>query len=212
MTDLAALNIHFTPEEFAGRRAAALALMRTRGLDGLLMFRQESMYYLTGYDTFGYVYFQCLWLGSDGRMTLLTRAPDRLQARFTSVIQDIRIWTDQAGADPFAMLKDILAEHGAAGRKAGCGVGRLWPDRPQRPTADRRAGRLLHPDRRVRSGQPASGGEKQRRTRLCPPGRRTGRRRADGGRGNSRAGRFRGRHPRRDAECGVPGRRRRSGE
>ncbi len=50
--------------------------MQKRGLDGLLMFRQESMYYLTGYDTFGYVFFQCLYLGADGRMTLLTRAPD----------------------------------------------------------------------------------------------------------------------------------------
>jgi len=119
MTELGALNIHFSREEFAARRQAAIAEMTARGLDGLLLFRQESMYYLTGYDTFGYVYFQCLWLGADGRMTLLTRAPDRLQARFTSVIDDIRIWTDEAGADPFAALKDILAEHGATGRKLG---------------------------------------------------------------------------------------------
>jgi Xaa-Pro dipeptidase len=119
MTGLAALNIHFSSEEFAARQGAALAAMQERGLDGLLLFRQESMYYLTGYDTFGYVYFQCLFLSADGRMTLLTRAPDRLQAKFTSVIEDIRIWTDEAGADPFAMLKDILAGHGAAGRRLG---------------------------------------------------------------------------------------------
>jgi Xaa-Pro dipeptidase len=119
MTDLAGLNIHFTRDEFAARRHAALALMRDRGLEGLLIFRQESMYYLTGYDTFGYVYFQCLYLGADGRMTLLTRAPDRLQARFTSVIEDIRIWTDGAGAEPAGMLKDILAEHGAKGARLG---------------------------------------------------------------------------------------------
>ena len=31
-------------------------------IDALLMFRQESMYWLTGYDTFGFVYFQCLIL------------------------------------------------------------------------------------------------------------------------------------------------------
>ena len=53
----------------------------TRGLDGLLIFRQESMYYLTGYDTFGYCFFQCLVLHADGRMVLLTRAPDLRQAR-----------------------------------------------------------------------------------------------------------------------------------
>ena len=38
--------------------------------------------WLTGYDTFGYVFFQCLVLTDDGRLALLTRAPDRLQAQF----------------------------------------------------------------------------------------------------------------------------------
>ncbi len=111
--------IHFTEEELAGRRAAACRAMTAKGLDGLLMFRQESMFYLTGYDTFGYVYFQCLYLGADGRMTLLTRAPDLRQARHTSVIEDIRIWVDVDGANPADELRDILQEHGAAGGKLG---------------------------------------------------------------------------------------------
>ncbi len=88
------MGLHFTPEELAARRSRAIAAMAEAGLDGLLMFRQESMYYLTGYDTFGYVFFQCLYLGADGRLLLLTRAPDRLQASHTSVIDDIRIWVD----------------------------------------------------------------------------------------------------------------------
>ncbi len=61
--------LHFTKQELATRRDKAAGAMAARGLDGLLMFRQESMYYLTGYDTFGYVYFQCLCLGADGAMT-----------------------------------------------------------------------------------------------------------------------------------------------
>ena len=52
------------------------------------------MCYLTGYDSFGYVFFQCLYLGADGKMTLLTRAPDFLQAHFTSIVEDIRVWVD----------------------------------------------------------------------------------------------------------------------
>ena len=75
------MALHFSRKELAGRRATACAALAKRGLDGLLIFRQESMYYLTGYDTFGYVFFQCLYLGADGRMVLLTRAPDRLQAQ-----------------------------------------------------------------------------------------------------------------------------------
>ena len=113
------MHIHFTPEELAARRGETLGRMAAAGLDALLIFRQESMYYLTGYDTFGYVYFQCLVLGADGRMVLLTRAPDLRQARFTSVIEDVRIWRDAGDADPVAALKHILEELGLAGKRLG---------------------------------------------------------------------------------------------
>jgi Xaa-Pro dipeptidase len=111
--------LHFTAEELAGRRGRAIAAMEREGLDGLLMFRQESMYYLTGYDTFGYVFFQCLYLGADGRLMLLTRAPDRLQARHTSMIEDIRIWVDAPDARPAERLREILDELGCRGRRLG---------------------------------------------------------------------------------------------
>lgn len=113
------MALHFTPDELAQRRARACAAMTEAGLDGLLMFRQESMYYLTGYDTFGYVFFQCLYLGADGRMTLLTRAPDRIQAKHTSVIEDIRIWIDGPDAKPAEALRDILEKHGSRGERLG---------------------------------------------------------------------------------------------
>ena len=110
---------HFTADEFGRRRAAAVRALADRGLAGILLFKQESMYYLTGYDTFGFCFFQGLWLGGDGRMTLLTRAPDLRQARHTSIIEDIRIWVDEAGADPAAALRDVVAGHGAAGARIG---------------------------------------------------------------------------------------------
>ncbi|HXH03251.1 MAG TPA: Xaa-Pro peptidase family protein [Candidatus Competibacteraceae bacterium] len=113
------MAIHFSEQELAARRQAACRSMSERGLDGLLIFRQESMFYLTGFDSFGYCFFQCLYLGADGRMTLLTRAPDLRQARHTSVIQDIRIWVDRAGHNPALELRDILAEHGGKGKKLG---------------------------------------------------------------------------------------------
>jgi Xaa-Pro dipeptidase len=113
------MALHFEPAELAQRRANAIAAMAEAGLDGLLMFRQESMFYLNGYDTFGYVFFQCLYLGADGRMTLLTRAPDLRQARHTSVIEDVRIWVDGEDANPAVALRQILAEHGCANRRLG---------------------------------------------------------------------------------------------
>lgn len=113
------MALHFSLEEFSQRQAVTLIELRRRGLDGLLMFRQESMYYLTGYDTFGYVFFQCLYLGADGRLMLLTRAPDRLQAMHTSTIEDIRIWVDGPEAMPAEELREILRAFGVRGRKLG---------------------------------------------------------------------------------------------
>ena len=113
------MALHFRPEELSARRDAAISAMVERGLDGLLMFRQESMYYLTGYDSFGFCFFQCLYLGADGALTLLTRAPDLRQARHTSVIEDIRVWVDEAGRNPAAALREILEEHGRRSSKLG---------------------------------------------------------------------------------------------
>ena len=113
------MTIHFSLAELAARRAAAGRAMDARGLAGLLVFKPESMFYLTGYDTFGFCFFQCLWLGRDGSMTLLTRAPDLRQARHTSVIEDIRVWVDAAGSDPAVELREVAAGHGAAGERIG---------------------------------------------------------------------------------------------
>ncbi|MFO7686280.1 MAG: Xaa-Pro peptidase family protein [Desulfobacterales bacterium] len=113
------MALHFSEDEFAERRRRTVDEMTARGLDGLLMFRQESMFYLTGYDSFGFVFFQCLFLGADGRLMLLTRAPDLRQARHTSVIQDIRIWVDAPDANPARHLRDILAGFNCRGQRLG---------------------------------------------------------------------------------------------
>ena len=114
------MSIHFAESELADRRKAAAAELARRGLDGLLMFRQESMYYLTGYDTFGYVFFQCLYMGADDEtLTLLTRTPDLRQARHTSIVSDIRLWYDAEGVNPAEDLREILEEHGCRGKRLG---------------------------------------------------------------------------------------------
>jgi Xaa-Pro dipeptidase len=102
--------IHFTKEEFSERKYKVVQELKKQNLDGLLIFRQESMYWLTGYDTFGYVYFQCLVLTSKGQLILLTRAPDLRQAQNTSIIKDIRIWIDNSKSNPTDDLKNILSE------------------------------------------------------------------------------------------------------
>ncbi|MFO1132993.1 MAG: Xaa-Pro peptidase family protein [Hyphomicrobiales bacterium] len=113
------MALHFDRAEYDRRIKATIAAMQKQGLDGLLMFQQESMYYLTGYDTFGFCFFQCLYLGADGRLALLTRSADLRQAQHTSIIADIRIWTDAAGARPATQLRDMLQSLGARGKRLG---------------------------------------------------------------------------------------------
>ena len=109
----------FGEAELAAPRRAATRAMVARDLDGMLIFRQESMFYLTGYDSFGFCFFQCLYLGADGSLVLLTRAPDLRQARHTSIIRDIRVWVDGAESTPEVELRALLGEYGAEGKRLG---------------------------------------------------------------------------------------------
>ena len=113
------MALHFSKEEFVSRRKKVLTLMKDQKLDALLMFRQESMYWLTGYDTFGYVFFQTLILDKSDNLILLTRAPDLRQAQNTSNIKDIRIWIDKDDSNPTENLKIILNELSLSGKTIG---------------------------------------------------------------------------------------------
>ena len=113
------MALHFSKGEFSTRKINTLKSMKEQKLDALLMFRQESMYWLTGYDTFGYVFFQTLILDIQGNVILLTRAPDLRQAQNTSNIEDIRIWVDKDKSNPTDDLKIILDELSLKGKKIG---------------------------------------------------------------------------------------------
>ena len=113
------MALHFSRAEFAERQRKASAEMAAQGLHGLLIFRQESMYYLTGYDTGGFSMFQGMYLGADGGLALVTRSPDRTQARITSVIEDVRIWVDSEDANPAEDVHGMLDDYGCRGRRIG---------------------------------------------------------------------------------------------
>ena len=113
------MALHFSNQEFLQRKTKVLQSMKEQNLDAILMFRQESMYWLTGYDTFGYVFFQTLILDNKGNVILLTRAPDLRQAQNTSNIEDIRIWVDKDGSNPTNDLKNILNELSLKEKKVG---------------------------------------------------------------------------------------------
>ncbi|MFI4996522.1 MAG: M24 family metallopeptidase, partial [Hyphomicrobiales bacterium] len=113
------MALHFSSSEFAARLKRLQTAMQAQRLDAMFLFAQESMYWLTGYDSFGFCFFQCLLVTADGRMALLTRLADLRQARRTSLIADIRIWKDAKDADPASELKALAAELGLAGKRIG---------------------------------------------------------------------------------------------
>ena len=110
--------LHFDRAEYEERLARTRAAMAEADLDVLLVFSPESQYWLTGYDTFGYCFFQCLVL-SDREPVLLTRSADLRQAELTSTVADIRLWRDRAGATPADDLAALLGDLGLAGRRTG---------------------------------------------------------------------------------------------
>lgn len=113
------MALHFERSELDARRDRLMIEMAERKLDALLLFAQESMYWLTGYDTFGFCFFQCLVVRADGSITLLTRSADLRQARHTSIIDNIELWTDRDGANPAIDLRNLLNEMDLLGARIG---------------------------------------------------------------------------------------------
>ena len=113
------MALHFEKSEFDARRDRLTIEMAEKKLDAMLLFAQESMYWLTGYDTFGFCFFQCLVVKADGSMTLLTRSADLRQARHTSTIENIVVWTDRADANPALDLRNLLNDLDLLGARIG---------------------------------------------------------------------------------------------
>ncbi|RIK86799.1 MAG: Xaa-Pro dipeptidase [Hyphomicrobiales bacterium] len=113
------MALHFDQTEFDARRDRLVIEMAQRKLDAMLLFAQESMYWLTGYDTFGFCFFQCLVVKADGSMVLMTRSADLRQARHTSTIDNIVVWTDRDGANPAAELRNLLNDLDLLGCRIG---------------------------------------------------------------------------------------------
>ncbi|PZN53231.1 MAG: Xaa-Pro dipeptidase [Proteobacteria bacterium] len=113
------MALHFERSEFDARRDRLMIEMADKKLDALLLFAQESMYWLTGYDTFGFCFFQCLVVKADGSMVLLTRSADLRQARHTSTIENIVVWTDRADANPAIDLRNLLNDLDLLGARIG---------------------------------------------------------------------------------------------
>ena len=93
------IPFHFSDSEYVSRFDKTKEALAKRSSDALLMFAPESNYLIYGYDTFGFAMFQCVIVGADGQLNLLTSAADLRQAHQTWTLDDcqINVWRDVKG-------------------------------------------------------------------------------------------------------------------
>ena len=206
------MALHFERTEFDARRDRLMIEMAEKKLDAMLLFAQESMYWLTGYDTFGFCFFQSLVVKADGSMVLLTRSADLRQARHTSIIENIVVWTDRDNANPTLDLRNLLNDLDLLGTR----IGVEYDTHGLTAFNGRRLDEQLHdlrPDRRrIRHRVAAAAVQEPGRNQQGREGGSACRRRARRGAAADQARRRRGADPGRHAGRDLCRRRRLSGQ
>jgi len=113
---------HFSREEFSQRQQKTRKHLQNLELDGLLLFKIEDMYWLTGYESDGFCIFGSMFIGTDGALTHLARPADLGNLSYSSICEDIRISPDTEDSTRAEHIKDILRSLGMEGKKIGIQV------------------------------------------------------------------------------------------
>jgi Xaa-Pro dipeptidase len=99
----------FDLQEYSERIERARVAVKSMRLDALLLFHQESMNYLFGYDQNGYWIYQTAVLPADGRgIHIVCREADEPMVRGLPNIDEVRLWYDDSTDDPTVMTVDVL--------------------------------------------------------------------------------------------------------
>ena len=114
--------IHFSREEFSQRQQKTREQLQKLELDGLLLFKIEDMYWLTGYESDGFCIFGCMFIGTEGVLTHLARPADLANLSYSSICGDVRISPDTEDSSRAEHIKDMLRSLGMEGKKIGIQV------------------------------------------------------------------------------------------
>jgi Xaa-Pro dipeptidase len=113
----ATAELPFSLEEFEARLAATRAGMAAAGLDGLVLTSPENLYYLSGYESAGYLALQALLVGLDADPVLVTRQLEAPNAAATSVHDRSVAYRDHE--DPLAVVAREIEALGLSRRRIG---------------------------------------------------------------------------------------------
>ncbi|MER8396365.1 Xaa-Pro peptidase family protein [Mesorhizobium sp. M1340] len=107
------MSLPFTNGEYRRRIDAVRKRLVEEKLDALLMFHQESMFYLFGYDQTGYWIYQTALLTTENpEITLLSRVADHDLIAGLPYVGQVRTWKDDSADNPIEMTVDLLREKG----------------------------------------------------------------------------------------------------
>ena len=113
---------HFSREEFSQRQQKTRKHLQNLELDGLLLFKIEDMYWLTGYESDGFCIFGSMFIGTEGALTHLARPADLGNLSYSSICEDVRISPDTEDSTRAEHIKDMLRSLGMEGKKIGIQV------------------------------------------------------------------------------------------
>jgi len=113
---------HFSKEEFIQRQQVTQKKLQELELDGLLIFKIEDMYWLTGYESDGFCIFGAMFISASGALTHLARPADLGNLYYSSICEDVRISPDSQNFSRSQHIKDMLSSHHMKGKRVGIQV------------------------------------------------------------------------------------------
>ena len=108
---------YFSLDEYQHRLDALRGRMQQKGVDVMLIHTPENLYYMTGYQTPGYYWYQTLVVPLDKEPVFITRILEANSAVYFSWVEDSRPYGDSD--DWIAATRDVLVDLGMTSKRIG---------------------------------------------------------------------------------------------
>ena len=108
---------YFSLEEYQQRLDALRARMQQKGVDVVLIHSPENLYYLSGYQTPGYYWYQTLVVPLEKEPVFVTRLLEESNVQHLSWVEESRPYGDSE--DWIARTRDVLIDLGMVSRHIG---------------------------------------------------------------------------------------------
>lgn len=102
----------FPDSEYESRQRAFKRAMDDARLDAVLLYHQESLYYLYGYDQIGYWVYQAFVVPRSGDPVAICRRADADMIEASPWVHDVRVWMDDSEVDPGQLTAQVVSDLG----------------------------------------------------------------------------------------------------